>query len=113
MKSGRYLLILQFIGSTVGLANRYIDIQTGVETRFLDAAGSGNLGHHDTAGYIVGADRWNALPNTTIMNYLNPSVTKGPTINYNYNWDLVQANHLTHGNAKAGIPLDQEFVCAE
>lgn len=111
-KSGRYLLILEFIGSTVGLANRYIDIMTGVETRLLDAAGSGNLGHHDMGfGYIVGADRWNALPNATIYNTLNPSVTKGPTINYNYNWDLVQANHLTHGNAKAGIPLDQEYVC--
>ena len=111
-KSGRYLLIQELIGSTVGVANRYFDIQTGVETRLLDAAGTGTLGHHDMGfGYIVGADRWNPLPNATAYNSLDPSFIKGSAINYNYNWDLVQANHITHGNAKPGISLDQEYAC--
>jgi hypothetical protein len=111
-KSGRYLLIQELIGSTVGVANRYIDIQTGVETRLLDAAGTGTLGHSDMGfGYIVGADRWNPLPNATAYNILSPAFIKGSAINYNYSWDLVQAMHITHGNAKSGISLDQEYAC--
>ena len=111
-KSGRYLLIQELIQSQVGLANRYIDVETGVETRLLDAAGTGTLGHADMGfGYIVGADRWNPLPNATTTNIMNPSFSKGSAVNYNYSWDLVQANHVTHGNAKANVPLDQQYAC--
>ena len=111
-KSGRYLLILELIGSQVGVANRYIDIETGVETRLLDAAGTGTLGHHDMGfGYVVGADRWNAMPNATATNRLSPSFSKGSAVNYNYSWDIVQANHVAHGNAKANTPIDQQYAC--
>jgi hypothetical protein len=111
-KSGGYLLIQELIQSQVGLANRYIDVETGVETRLLDAAGTGTLGHHDMGfGYIVGADRWNSLPNATSTNRLAPSFVKGSAMNYNYSWDIVQANHVAHGNAKANTPLDQQYAC--
>ena len=111
-KSGKYLLIQEVIGSQPGLANRFIDIGTGAETRILDAAGTGALGHHDMGfGYIVGGDRWNPSPNATSVNNLNPSFIKGPAANYNYNWDIVQANYVTHSNAKSGTPIDQQFAC--
>ena len=42
---------------------------------------------------------------------MNPSFSKGNAVNYNYSWDLVQANHVTHGNAKANVPLDQQYAC--
>jgi hypothetical protein len=111
-KSGRYLLIQEVIGSQAGLANRYIDVATGAETRILDAAGTGALGHHDMGfGYIVGGDRWNPLPNATSVNRLSPSFAKGPTSNKNYSWDLVQANFVSHGNAKPNTALDQQYAC--
>jgi hypothetical protein len=111
-KSGRYLLIEEFIENQVGLSNRYIDIATGVEMRILDASGTGAVGHHDTGfGYIVGGDRWNPFPGAAIVNMLNPSFAKMGTVNYNYNWDLNQANHMSHANAKANKPLDEQYAC--
>jgi hypothetical protein len=111
-KSGRYLLIQEVIGTQPGLANRFIDIETGTETRLLDAAGSGALGHHDLGfGYIVGGDRWNSLPNAESVNFLNPTFSKGPTVNKNYNWDISQVNHVSHANAKSGTSVDQQFAC--
>jgi hypothetical protein len=111
-KSGRYLLIQEFIQNQVGLSNRYIDVDTGVETRILDASGTGAVGHHDLGfGYIVGGDRWNSMPGAAVLNMLNPSFSKMGTVNYNYSWELNQANHISHGNAKANTPPDQQYAC--
>lgn len=111
-KSGRYLLIMDNMDGRNGLDNRYIDLQTGAETRLLNLPGVGTVGHHDLGyGYVVGHDGYNAMPNATLTWNFAPSLSKGPIVHRDYNWDLVQANHISHTNAKPGIPKEQQYAC--
>ncbi len=56
-KSGRWLVIKENVDGVHGEDNRIIDLETGTETRLLDANGA--AGHSDTGyGYMVAADNW-------------------------------------------------------
>ena len=111
-KSGRFLLILEDIDGQNGIDNRYIDLQTGKEERFLSHPGVGAVGHHDMGfGYTVGHDRYSTLPNATLTWTLSPYPVKGSVENKDYNWDLVQAQHISHTNAQPGIPMQQQYAC--
>ncbi len=108
-KSGRYLMILDNTDGQYDVENRFIDLQTGAETRILDQNGA--VAHSDMGyGYVVGADNWNPLPNAAVTYTFSPTVTKGPAVFYNVNWNLNQVNHVSHQNAKPG-PMNQQYAC--
>lgn len=111
-KSGRWLLILETTPSW-SLNNRIIDLETRAERIIEDGAGS--LGHLDMGfGYAVGADNYNGLANATITLDLADTATfrpVGPAVHYNKRWDIVAANHLAHGNARPGVPPQDQYAC--
>jgi hypothetical protein len=110
-KSGRFLLLFEQLDGHNGFDNRIIDLASGAEERHLDAPGGGILGHHDMGfGYAVGHDHYNHLPNATLTWNLSPGMP-GPVDHSDYNWELVQAQHITHTNAQPGIPKEQQFAC--
>jgi hypothetical protein len=109
-KSGRWTISLEDLGVANDIAMRIFDNQSGQETRISGPAGT--LGHLDTGfGYAVGADNHNALPNASILWTFSPSMAQGPVIHYNVNWNVAAAQHITHGNAKANVPLSQQIAC--
>jgi hypothetical protein len=110
-KSGRFLTTLEQLDGRNGLDNRIIDLQTGGEERLLNLPGVGSLGHYDSGfGYMVGHDRYNPLPNATLTWNLSP-FTRGPVDHRDYNWELVQAQHISHTNARPGIPKEHQYAC--
>ena len=86
--------------------NRIVDLRQGTITTIDDASGS--LGHLDMGfGYAVGADNYNDRPNATILFKFPVTETSrpvGPVVHYNKRWDIVAANHIAHGNARAPEP---------
>ena len=110
-RSGRFLTTFEQIDGKNGVDNRIIDLQTGSVQQLLNLPGVGSLGHHDSGfGYVVGHDRYNKMPNATIAWNLSP-FTRGPVNHKDYNWDLVQAQHISHTNAQSGIPMEQQYAC--
>jgi hypothetical protein len=109
-RSGRWVINLEEITTPGDLAMRIFDNQTGNETRINGPAGT--LGHLDMGyGYAIGADGYNLMPNATILWNFEPSVVQGPVLHYNYNWNVVAANHPSHTNARPNVPLSQQFAC--
>ena len=108
-KSGRYLMILENTDGLNGLENVFIDLQTGAQSIVLDQ--NGGLGHADMGfGYALGMDNWNTMPGAAITFSL-PGTFKGPTVYYSNNWNMNPINHVSHLNAKPGIPMTQQFAC--
>jgi hypothetical protein len=110
-KSGNWLMLLE--GTPSGsLNNRVVDLRKGTITTIDDVQGA--LGHLDMGyGYAVGADNWNPMPNATIL--LKFPVTRtqrpiGPVVHFNKRWDIAAANHIAHGNARAGAP-ETQYAC--
>jgi hypothetical protein len=95
------------------LNNRIIDLANGRQTVIEDAQGA--LGHLDTGwGYAVGADNFNAFPNSTIVLKFPVTGTErpiGPVVHYNKRWDIVAANHVAHGDAMAGLAPESQYAC--
>jgi hypothetical protein len=110
-KGGRFLMIWEQIDGHNGVDNRIIDVASGAEERRLDAPGAGSLGHHDLGfGYAVGHDHLNSLPNAILTWNLSPAA-QGPVDSKDYNWDLVQAQHISHTNAQPNLPKEQQYAC--
>lgn len=110
-KSGRFLTTFEQIDGRNSIDNRIIDLYTGSEDQLLNLPGVGSLGHHDSGfGYVVGHDRYNHLPNATLAWNLSP-FTRGPVDHIDYNWELAQVQHISHTNARAGIPMEQQYAC--
>lgn len=108
-KSGRYLMILENTDGLNGLENVFIDLQTGTQSIVMDQ--NGGLGHADMGyGYALGADNWNSMPGAAIT-FTLPGITKGPTVYYSNNWNFNPINHMSHLNAKSGVPMSQQFAC--
>jgi hypothetical protein len=111
-KSGQFLMIFEQLDGHNGMDNRIINLATGDEDRYLNAPGAGTLGHHDLGfGYAVGHDRYSPLPNATITWNLAPVPTPGPANHIDYNWELVQAQHISHTNARPAVPKEQQYAC--
>jgi hypothetical protein len=111
-KSGRWLIILETKpdGSAI---NRIVNLAKGRTVTIEDAQGS--LGHLDMGhGYAVGADNYNPRANATILVTFPVQSTQrpvGPTVHFNKGWDIAAANHVAHGNAKPGVPAEQQYAC--
>jgi hypothetical protein len=109
-KSGRYLDIQQNSDKQNGLENVFIDLQTGTRTTVLDQNGA--VTHTDMGfGYVAGEDNWNTLPAAKITYSFGPTVKKGPVFFTTRNWNLSAGGHISHQNAKASVPMHQQFVC--
>jgi hypothetical protein len=102
-RSGRWTVSLEDIGVPKDIGNRIFDNESGQETRLNGPKGT--LGHLDMGyGYMLGADNHNALPNATIRWDFEPTVTQGPVLHRNPNWDVLALNHISHENARHDVP---------
>jgi hypothetical protein len=111
-KSGRYLMIFEQLDGLNDMDNLIIDLYTGVEQRLLNVAGVGSVGHHDLGyGYVVGGDGYNALPNAFLTWTFGASLSRGPADHRSYDWSMMQIDHVSHTNAKAGIPMSRQYAC--
>ncbi len=112
-KSGRWLVIKDNIDGVYGEDNRIIDLEAGAETRFLDqegAAGHSDIGH----GYMVAEDNWHALPGAVrVWSFGAPLPgipPQGQLVYRTTDWSL-NIGHISHANARPGVPLEQQFAC--
>ena len=112
-KSGRWLLIKENVDGVYGEDNRIIDLEAGTETLFLDqegAAGHSDIGH----GYMVAQDNWNSLPGAVrVWSFGQPLPgvpPQGALVYRTTDWAL-DIGHISHANARPGVPLDQQFAC--
>jgi hypothetical protein len=112
-KSGRWLLIKEKLGTDPQseVDNRIIDLTTGAETDLLDRDGAG--GHSDNGfGYMVAADNWNPLPNAIRLRKFGPNpLAAGGLVYYDSQWRPQSVEHISHGNARADVPPEQQYVC--
>ena len=110
-KSGRWLMSIETRSGS--RRNRIVDLQLSRTTTISDVNGA--LGHLDMGfGYAVGADTFNPLPNATILLRFPVTTTTrpiGPVVHFNKRWDIAAANHVAHGNAKAGVGPTSQYAC--
>jgi hypothetical protein len=62
-------------------------------------------------GYMVGADNWNSQPNAIRLYTFDQTPIAGPVVYHDSDWFALSADHVTHGNAKPGVPPGQQFAC--
>ncbi len=109
-KSGRWLVSLENVDGAHGEDSRIFDLQTGTEQRILDQDGS--PGHLDTGfGYMVGADDWNSEPDAVRLYNFSQTPIAGPVVYHDSAWSALSADHIAHGNAKPGVPPEQQWAC--
>jgi hypothetical protein len=107
-KSGRYLALFDQLDGNPMMDDIFIDLRTGEKKTFYNA-----MGHHDMGyGYIIGGDGWNKLPNALVVYRFFPTfVSKESVVFYNLNWKISAANHISHANAQAAVPMTRQFAC--
>ena len=121
-KSGRWLVIKEKIGTDPSseVDDRVIDLQSGVERDLLDRNGAG--GHSDTGfGYLVASDNHNSLPGAVRLWDFNLDLQggepvasvegQGTLVFQTTTWDT-DVGHVAFGNAQAGVPIGQQYVCS-
>lgn len=109
-KSGRWLQIKADIDGRDGNDNRIVDLESGAERQLLDRAGA--PGHSDTGyGYVVGADNWSAHSGSLKVWDLSANPLKGVEVYRSASWSTGGPEHISHLNAKPGVPLAQQYAC--
>ena len=113
-KSGRWLLVKENIDGRNGEDNRIIDLQSGAEQIFYDEEGA--AGHSDLGyGYLVAEDNmYNQAGAVRVWQFGQDTKAAGQgTLVYALSsWDGGGVGHVSHGNAKAGTPINQQMVCS-
>jgi hypothetical protein len=109
-KSGRWLLIKANVDGLDGEDNRIIDLQTGAEKLLLDRDGAG--GHSDNGyGYMVAADNWAHHNYSMKLWDFSRGHLKGIEVYRAASWTTGGPNHLSHLNARPGVPAKHQYVC--
>ncbi|MBI4168788.1 MAG: DUF11 domain-containing protein [Acidobacteria bacterium] len=109
-KSGRWLVSLENVDQEHDLEMRVFDLLTGNERLVWDQAGA--VGHADLGdGYVVGADDWNLSPNAVLLWDFSRDPLTGLLVSHNTDWSAPAPNHIAHGNARPGVPLNQQYAC--
>lgn len=111
-KSGRWLLIKEKVTNDrrTDVDNRIVDLDTGKETVLLDRDGAG--GHSDNGyGYMVAADNWNHLPGAFRLWKFGQTPLQGPIVYRTDSWATSAPNHVSHTNARPGLPAEKQYVC--
>jgi len=111
-KSGRWLLIKENVDGVFGEDNRVIDLQPGLKM-LLDQQGA--AGHSDNGyGYMVAQDNWNALPGAVrVWTFGMPMpgpLPQGRLVYRTTDW-LLDIGHISHANARPGVPVESQYVC--
>lgn len=111
-KSGAWLMLLE-TRADGSRRNRVVEFRNG---KIVSIEGAdGGLGHLDMGfGYAVGADTYSAEPNATILlKFPVTSTTRpvGPVVHFNKRWEIAAANHIAHGNARAGTRPESQYAC--
>jgi hypothetical protein len=119
-RSGRWLVIKENVDARNGEDNRIIDLETLTERVLLDENGA--AGHSDLGfGYMVSADNWNPKPGAARTWRFDLDVQGGEpvasvpgqgTLVYHLTSWAAAVGHFAHGNARAGVPLEDQLVCS-
>jgi hypothetical protein len=113
-KSGRWLLVKENVDGRNGEDNRIIDLQSGAEQIFYDEEGA--AGHSDMGwGYLVAEDNmYNAPGAVRVWQFGQPmnAAGQGTLVYETSSWDGGGVGHLSHANARAGTPINQQMVCS-
>ena len=110
-KSGHWLVNMEDVDGRFGDDLRVFDLASESEIGRIYAQDGGG-GHGDLGyGYLVANDSFNPLPNATLIWYFGRTVTKGPVVHYNGNWNMDAMNQISHSNAQSDAPLSRQYVC--
>jgi hypothetical protein len=110
-KSGHWLMSLEDLDGRYGPDMRVFDLANESEIARIYSQ-DGAVSRADMGfGYVVGASGAAELPNATVLWYFGSTVTKGPVVHCNVNWNLSALHHLSHANAKADLPPGSQFAC--
>ena len=102
-----------------GEDNRIIDLQTGVEQILIDPNGAG--GHSDVGfGFMIAEDNFNPEPGAVRRWNLGIDMQGGQPALVRGQGELVYrtsswssgVGHIAYGNARSGVPIDQQVACA-
>jgi len=113
-KSGRWLLVKENVDGRNGEDNRIIDLQSGAEQIFYDEEGA--AGHSDLGyGYLVAEDNMYNQPGAVRVWQFGQDVHaagQGTLVYALTKWEGGGVGHVSHANAKAGTPINQQMVCS-
>jgi hypothetical protein len=109
-KEGRWLVIHE------GEDNRVVDLENEDDDGTVVTNAAGAHGHADLGyGYSVGPDDQNAKAQATTLIKFPPVATPvGEVVHFNDIWSIDggAANHVSHTNAKRGVPPERQYACA-
>jgi len=108
-KGGRWLVI------HVREDNLIVDLENPDDNGTLLPDAAGAHGHADLGyGYSVGSDDQNAKTQATTLIKFPLRTPLGEAVHFNDIWsvDGGAANHVSHTNAKPGLPPEQQYACA-
>lgn len=109
-KSGRWAMSLEDLDHKDGLEMRVFNLADNSERTVWDRSGA--VGHADMGhGYVVGTDNWNAQANAFLVWDFAKNPLAGALVSYNTTWSPPGPNHISHTNAKPGIPANQQYAC--
>jgi hypothetical protein len=96
--------------SGAGLTTPADLVKAGIERRVLDKDGA--VGHADMGyGYVLGADNWGNYPNSIQVWDFNQNPLSGKLVFHDNDRAAPASNHISHLNARPGVPIDQQFAC--
>src|SRR5882672_3056514 len=109
-KSGRWLMSLEDVDHLYDLEMRIFNLATGTERLVWDQDGA--VGHADMGyDYVIGADQWNTFPNAILSWDFTKDPLSGFLVHHNTDWSAPAPDHISHANAKAGVPSSQQYAC--
>jgi len=109
-KGGRWLMSLEDIDGRYDKEMRIFDLATGAERRVWDQEGA--VAHADMGyGYVVGADNWSYLANAESVWDFSNALLSGRLVSQTIRWDAAAPNHLSHTNARPGVPIGDQYAC--
>lgn len=60
---------------------------------------------------MAGQDNYNSQPNAVRLYTFGQAPVAGPVVYHDSAWSALSADHVAHGNARAGVPASQQFAC--
>jgi hypothetical protein len=111
-KGGRFLVVKDNVDGVNGEDNVVYDLSMpGAKQTILDPDGAG--GHSDAGfGYEVAEDNWHAKPGAVrVWTFGGGEAPTGRLVYHATSWNL-RDSHIAHANAKAGVPLGQQYACS-
>src|SRR6267142_1329166 len=109
-KSGRWLMSLEDVDHLYDLEMRIFNLATGTERLVWDQDGA--VGHADMGyDYVIGADQWNTFPNAILSWDFTRDPLTGFMVHHNTDWSAPAPDHISHANARAGVPSSQQYAC--